>query len=133
MDNAGKKRTKKDIQDTALMPMPTFEDIKQSTKNTVGQMGTMADEAKRKVLQALQGKSMQQMAPSGLAPKEIEQMRMLGGMAMEKGKAESKMNDMNRLQQEAGTLEDLAAFGDKDAEIELAAKKEALKKYLNNR
>lgn len=134
MDNASKKRTIKDIQDTALMPMPTYNDMKQGVSNGLNQVGDAATQAKMKVLEALRGKSLQQMAPPmAPSPEELGKMRMLGGMAMEKGRAESKMNDMNRLQQEVGTLEDLAAFGDKDAEAELAVKKEALKKYLNNR
>jgi len=119
-----------DLVDTANMPMPTLDDIKQGFSD----MGSMANQAKMKALDALRGKSMQQMSPTPMMPPDtIGKAQALGAMAIEKSKAESKMNDKNRLQGEVSNLEDLAAFGDKDAELELAAKKEALMKYMNNR
>lgn len=114
--------------DAANAPSPGFDKM-------AGNMSDAATDAKKAVLQRFMQQQPQIQMPQPM--RSIEDNSAIsakGAMAMQNSKSNEANNVINRTQQDISDLQDMAQFGDKDAESQINSKKEILRKYLlNNR
>lgn len=124
MEPFDKKKAKQNLIEEMNKPVPTFEQMKQSTMDK-------ADEVKRAVLKRL---GQQEPGPQAI-PRTAEEdvaLKLKGQRAMDSVKQNEANNVINRLQQDISDLESMSQFRDPDAQKQIDMKKEVLRRYLMN-